>query len=108
MKLMVGTIVVAAAFGAATLAQTEPDIKNPYELYYAEVVKIIDGDTLEVRVDLWPGLVTEYSVRVRGVDSPELRGANCPEEKIWAEQAKAQVEKAVRHRVHDPAGGRRL
>jgi endonuclease YncB( thermonuclease family) len=37
--------------------------------------------------------VAEYSVRVRGIDTPELRGANCPQEKLWAEEAKAQVEK---------------
>ena len=83
-------LAVAASFAAA---QNQPDIKNPYSEYYATVVRIIDGDTLEVRVDLWPGIIAEYAVRVRGIDAPEMRGANCPQEKLWAEEAKAQVEK---------------
>ena len=85
---------IALVFGApSALAQSQPEIENPYAEYYATVVRVIDGDTLEVRVDLWPGLVAEYSVRVRDIDTPELRGADCPQEKRWAEEAKAQVEK---------------
>jgi micrococcal nuclease len=64
-----------------------------YKLYLADVLDIIDGDTMSVRVSLWPGLVAEYSVRVRGMDAPELRGASCAEEKAWAEESKAQLQK---------------
>ncbi len=77
-----------AAGGAAADA-----VPNPYAEYYAEVVRVIDGDTLDVRVDLWPGLQAIYAVRIRGIDAPEMRGAACPEERAWAEEAKAQVEK---------------
>ncbi len=66
---------------------------NPYALYYATIVRVIDGDSIAVRVNLWPGLVAEYSVRVRGIDAPELRRVSCEEERIWGEEAKAQVEK---------------
>ena len=66
---------------------------NPYALYYAEVVRVIDADTLDVRVDLWPGLQAVYAVRVRGIDAPELRRPGCEAERVWAEEAKAQVEK---------------
>lgn len=48
-----------------------------------------------MRVSLWPGLVAEYSVRVRGIDAPELRRVGCEEERTWGEEAKAQVEKLV-------------
>lgn len=75
------------ACGAA--AQERPP--NPYALYFAEVVRVIDGDTLDVRVDLWPGLQAVYAVRVRGIDAPELREAACPEERVWAEAAREQV-----------------
>ena len=62
---------------------------QPYSEYFATVERIIDGDTLEVRVDLWPGLQAINVLRVRGIDAPELRGAKCVEEKLRAEQAKA-------------------
>ena len=93
MKSTPFVLAVWTLFSPPLLAETKPEIDNPYSRYYAEVVRTIDGDTIEVRVDLWPGLVAEYSVRVRGIDSPEIRGSDCPEEKLWAEEAKAQVEK---------------
>ena len=74
-------------------AAAQEDVANPYALYYAEVVRVIDGDTLDLRVDLWPGLQAIYAVRVRGIDAPELRRAGCEEQRIWAEEAKAQVAK---------------
>jgi endonuclease YncB( thermonuclease family) len=43
------------------------------------VLRPIDGDTFEARVDLWPGLTTVTRVRLRGIDAPELNGA-CAEE----------------------------
>jgi endonuclease YncB( thermonuclease family) len=69
------------------------DIPSLYSEYYGVVERVIDGDTLVVRLDLWPGLEAIYSVRARGIDAPELRGAQCPEEKLWAEQARSQVER---------------
>lgn len=45
-----------------------------------EVVRVIDGDTLEARVHLWPGLEMMTRVRLRGIDAPELK-AHCPEER---------------------------
>jgi endonuclease YncB( thermonuclease family) len=93
LKNIIFYLFAMAISATPALAQSEPDIENPYDRYYAQVVRVIDGDTIEVRVDLWPGIVAEYSVRVRGIDTPELRGANCPQEKLWAEEAKAQVEK---------------
>ena len=72
-------------------AQNLPDLDRPYALYHATVVRVIDGDTLDVRVALWPGLEAVYAVRVRGVDAPELRRVGCAAERIWGEQAKAQV-----------------
>jgi endonuclease YncB( thermonuclease family) len=69
------------------------DVPSPYSEYYGSVERVVDGDTLVVRLDLWPGLEAIYAVRVRDIDAPELRGAGCPEEKDWAERARAQAEK---------------
>jgi len=77
----------------ATHAALAQEIPSPYSEYYGRVERVIDGDTLVVRLDLWPGLEAIYSVRARDIDSPELRGAKCPQEKLWAEEARAQAEK---------------
>jgi len=84
-------------------AEAEPDGFHPYSEYSATVVRIIDGDTLEVSVDLWPGLIANYSVRVRGIDAPELRRVGCEEERAWAKEAKARAE-----RLYDPGSRVRL
>jgi len=83
-------IALVSVLAGSAQAQ-EPEA--PYALYYAEVVRVIDGDTLDVRVDLWPGLQAVYAVRVRGIDAPELRRAGCDAERLWAEDAKQQVAK---------------
>lgn len=51
-----------------------------------EVVRVVDGDTFEARVHLWPGLGMMTRVRLRGIDAPEMKGA-CAEEFRMAEAA---------------------
>jgi micrococcal nuclease len=51
------------------------------------VLRVIDGDTFEARVHVWPGLDVTTKVRLRGIDAPELR-ARCPMERIKAEAAR--------------------
>jgi len=45
-----------------------------YGPYVVQVVRVIDGDTLDVTVNLWPGLSQSVSVRLSGVDTPEMKG----------------------------------
>lgn len=52
-------------------------------VYPAEVLRVLDGDTFEARVRIWPGLETVTKIRLRGIDAPELR-ARCDEEKSKA------------------------
>ncbi len=47
--------------------------------YRATVERIIDGDTLDVTVDLGFFLTSRMRVRLRGVDTPEVRGSERPE-----------------------------
>lgn len=56
----------------------------------AEVVRVVDGDTIAVQARPWPGQIIETLVRVRGVDTPELR-SSCGAEKEAANAAKAFV-----------------
>ncbi len=52
----------------------------------AEIVRIIDGDTVAVRARVWIDLELAVSVRIRGIDAPERAGA-CPREKDMAKVA---------------------
>lgn len=53
----------------------------------AELVSVIDGDTVAVRARIWPGQFVETRVRVAGIDTPERRGAGCDAERQLAEVA---------------------
>ncbi len=59
--------------------------------YPAEVVRIIDGDTFQARVRVWPGLSVDTKVRLRGIDAPELH-ARCTDEYAKAQAARAALE----------------
>jgi len=54
----------------------------------ATVLRVIDGDSLVVRVTIWLGQELETTVRLLGVDTPELRGA-CGEERDLVTRSRA-------------------
>ena len=60
----------------------------------AEVLKVVDGDTLEVEARIWLGQGVQVSVRLRGVDTPELKG-KCEAEREAAAKAKARLMQLV-------------
>jgi len=51
--------------------------------YPADVTRVIDGDTFEARVHVWPGMDVTTKVRLRGIDAAELH-SRCDAEKIKA------------------------
>lgn len=57
---------------AASSAQASPrdEIVGPVE---ARILRIIDGDTLLVEARPWPQQKVEVYVRIRGIDTPEIR-----------------------------------
>jgi micrococcal nuclease len=58
-----------------------------YGPYRAEIVRVVDGDTLEMDIDLWPSPRARSLVRLKGIDTPELRGpTSC--ERALAQRAK--------------------
>jgi endonuclease YncB( thermonuclease family) len=59
--------------------------------YPAEVIRVIDGDTFEARVRVWPGLDVDTKVRLRGIDAAELH-ARCAEELDKAQAARTALE----------------
>ncbi len=52
-----------------------------------QVLRVIDGDTFEARVRIWPGMDVTTKVRLRGIDAPELR-ARCENERMKAVAAR--------------------
>jgi endonuclease YncB( thermonuclease family) len=56
----------------------------------AQVVSVLDGDTLEVRVHIWLGQDLNTRVRLAGIDAPELKG-KCDRERILARRARAYL-----------------
>jgi endonuclease YncB( thermonuclease family) len=41
--------------------------------YYAQVLRVIDGDTFEALVDLGFGISQKFKVRLDGIDTPEVK-----------------------------------
>lgn len=68
----------------ASQADTRPS--GRFGPYPAEILRVIDGDTVEARISVWPGQHVMTKVRLRGIDTPEPR-ARCVAERILAEQA---------------------
>lgn len=85
--------VLVAALVAMSALPAQAMVTGPYA---ATFVSAYDGDTIRVDVEIWPQLTVHTSVRVRGVDTPEIRGA-CEEEKLKAIEARAFVATLLRH-----------
>jgi endonuclease YncB( thermonuclease family) len=64
----------------------------------ATVVRTIDGDTADIRADIWPGLTVSERIRVLDIDTPEKRKANWVEylqatafTRAWLERGPFQI-----------------
>jgi micrococcal nuclease len=66
----------------------------PRQLIPAEVLRVVDGDTVEVRATIWLDQQVTTRVRIRDIDAPEL-GARCPEEARKARAAASALEQAL-------------
>jgi endonuclease YncB( thermonuclease family) len=62
--------------------------------YVGAVERVVDGDTIAVRVTVWLEQDLHVLVRVRGIDAPELRG-RCESERERAGAATAQLARLV-------------
>jgi len=101
--LVCSVLILVAFFGedskikeAAKPKQTEASkAKSKYDQYHYridKVVKIYDGDTITVDIDLGFGIVLRNQMlRLYGVDTPELRG----EEKVLGYKVRDEVRKMI-------------
>jgi endonuclease YncB( thermonuclease family) len=86
-ELTAGALIapVSAQRGAAAAVHTrEPLPASALRSGHpAEVVRVLDGDTFEARVRVWPGMDITTRVRLRGIDAPEMH-ARCDDERVKA------------------------
>ena len=59
-----------------------PSRKSCYNFRVTEIVKVVDGDTIDVIIDLGFDLYKKERVRVAGVDTPEKRTRDLEEKKL--------------------------
>ena len=75
-----------------------PNRKSCYNFRVTEIVKVLDGDTIDVIIDLGFDLYKKERVRIAGVDTPEKRTRDL-EEKALGEDAtnwlKEQLDGAI-------------
>ena len=63
--------------------------------YKVEVTRVVDGDTVDVDIDLGFGMVyKKQRVRMMGIDTPESRTRNL-EEKYYGKLSKAHLQKIL-------------
>jgi micrococcal nuclease len=88
-----GTLV--APIGAAPSIQASLPAETPRAAarapvsgaHAAQVLRVLDGDTFEARVNIWPGVDVTTRVRLRRIDAPEMH-ARCDDERRGAMAAR--------------------
>lgn len=79
--LFVGSV----AYTASSVAETYGDA------VVDEVTSVYDADTFRVNIFAWPDVIGKrISVRVKGIDAPEIKG-KCLQEKLAARKAKQEA-----------------
>ena len=59
-----------------------PSRKSCYNFRVTEIVKVVDGDTIDVLIDLGFDLYKKERVRIAGVDTPEKRTRDLEEKAL--------------------------
>ena len=79
-------------------AMTPPSRKSCYNFRVVEINRVLDGDTIDVTIDLGFDLYKKERVRVAGVDTPEKRTRNLEEKELGIDATnwlKAKLEGAI-------------
>lgn len=83
--------IVRVSRGKLERAKGATESLVPFQLfsYRARVLEITDGDTFWALVDLGFGITTKQQLRLRGLDAPEIEGADGKEAKAFLESVLA-------------------
>ena len=69
-------------------AMTPPSRKSCYNFRVIEINRVVDGDTIDVTIDLGFDLYKKERVRVAGVDTPEKRTRDLEEKALGLDATK--------------------
>lgn len=73
LRLILIIMILAIAGLLRSDAYAAPTLDGPYA---AQVMEVLDGDTVRMRVSIWIGQDITTLVRIRGIDTPE-RSSKC-------------------------------
>ena len=85
----------SAALSASDRSSRRTPIEGPVE---ADLISVVDGDTLLVEARPWPQHSVTVLVRIRGIDAPELK-AKCETARRAAIRAKARLADLAHGRI---------
>ena len=80
-------------------AMTPPSRKSCYNFRVTEIVKVLDGDTIDVLIDLGFDLFKKERVRIAGVDTPEKRTRDLEEKALGIDATnwlKAKLDETIK------------
>lgn len=83
-RFLLAALVAACPLAPGLHALAAETLPGPYS---AEILRVIDGDTVEARVRIWLGQDVTVHIRLRGIDAPEMHG-HCPGEREAAAAAR--------------------
>lgn len=104
---MIGMVGISFLFWSFVFMMTKFDVVNAdedhHKKYNYEISRVIDGDTVELKVDWLPvELGDNISLRINGIDAPEIRG-KCYEEYLKALRSKVflreMIDDAQKYRI---------
>ena len=61
-------------------------------IYKAELIRVVDGDTVELMIDQGFSNFTKQTMRLYGIDAPEMRTKEGKEAKAWLWEALQPLE----------------
>ena len=102
-------VFLAGATSAAAAMMAAPAAAADLSPMRAAVERVVDGDTVRVRVAVWLDQELRVAVRLAEVDAPEMFRPRCADERAKGEAAKAFVEAFLKGRevmLHDIRRGK--
>ena len=98
LRTIVPALLVLLPIATPSLARENPVrniVEGPVE---AELISVIDGDTLFVNARPWPQHSIAVLVRIRGIDAPEMK-SKCKTARRAAERAKQALSHLATGRI---------
>jgi endonuclease YncB( thermonuclease family) len=66
-----GAVALILALFVALCFMSNAQAHNNVNTYHAEVIRVVDGDTMDMRIDMGLGMILEDRIRVLGFNAPE-------------------------------------